>query len=151
MGGFFSQIGSLYTVHHLWGEHVCRLNELFLEQRLEMLFVDLDGLHVVFFSIPAYKDLQSREDTRNAAWQRDGWDEIVYYTGKSYIIYWVLLSKRMILITHSHCNNLGCTLLTIIQSLYKHLLAEKTNGCIMYFSRKQNNFKYIVFNQNSEH
>eukprot|EP00064_Thunnus_orientalis_P014306 superscaffoldBa00002465_g14348 len=46
VGGFFSQIGSLYTVHHLW----------------------------------AYKDLQSREDTRNAAWQRDGWDEVVYYT-----------------------------------------------------------------------
>lgn len=32
-----------------------------------------------FFS--AYKDLQSRENTRNAAWQRDGWDEVVYYTG----------------------------------------------------------------------
>lgn len=31
----------------------------------------------------AYKDLQSREDTRNAAWQRDGWDEVVYYTGES--------------------------------------------------------------------
>uniref|UniRef100_A0A8D3BVS6 Nipsnap homolog 2 n=1 Tax=Scophthalmus maximus TaxID=52904 RepID=A0A8D3BVS6_SCOMX len=46
VGGFFSQIGSLYTVHHLW----------------------------------AYKDLQSREDTRNAAWQREGWDEVVYYT-----------------------------------------------------------------------
>ncbi|XP_041864233.1 protein NipSnap homolog 2-like isoform X2 [Melanotaenia boesemani] len=46
VGGFFSQIGSLYTVHHLW----------------------------------AYKDLQSREEIRNAAWQREGWDEVVYYT-----------------------------------------------------------------------
>uniref|UniRef100_A0A667XYL2 Nipsnap homolog 2 n=1 Tax=Myripristis murdjan TaxID=586833 RepID=A0A667XYL2_9TELE len=46
VGGFFSQIGNLYMVHHLW----------------------------------AYKDLQSREDTRNAAWQHDGWDEVVYYT-----------------------------------------------------------------------
>ncbi|KAK7925380.1 hypothetical protein WMY93_007690 [Mugilogobius chulae] len=46
VGGFFSQIGSLYQVHHLW----------------------------------AYKDLQSRENTRNAAWQREGWDEVVYYT-----------------------------------------------------------------------
>ncbi|XP_030217530.1 protein NipSnap homolog 2 isoform X2 [Gadus morhua] len=46
VGGFFSQIGDLYMVHHLW----------------------------------AYKDLQSREDTRNAAWQHDGWDEVVYYT-----------------------------------------------------------------------
>ncbi|XP_054610442.1 protein NipSnap homolog 2-like isoform X2 [Dunckerocampus dactyliophorus] len=46
VGGFFSQIGSLYQVHHLW----------------------------------AYKDLQSRENIRNAAWQREGWDEVVYYT-----------------------------------------------------------------------
>lgn len=29
----------------------------------------------------AYKDLQSREDTRNGAWQQEGWDEVVYYTG----------------------------------------------------------------------
>ncbi|KAI4882498.1 hypothetical protein NFI96_018892 [Prochilodus magdalenae] len=49
VGGFFSQIGSLYMVHHLW----------------------------------AYKDLQSREETRNAAWQHEGWDEAVYYTGDS--------------------------------------------------------------------
>uniref|UniRef100_A0AAQ4RGD0 Nipsnap homolog 2 n=1 Tax=Gasterosteus aculeatus aculeatus TaxID=481459 RepID=A0AAQ4RGD0_GASAC len=46
VGGFFSQIGNLYMVHHLW----------------------------------AYKDLQSREDTRNGAWQQEGWDEVVYYT-----------------------------------------------------------------------
>lgn len=46
VGGFFSQIGELYMVHHLW----------------------------------AYRDLQSREDTRNSAWQKDGWDECVYYT-----------------------------------------------------------------------
>ncbi|GAA6091884.1 protein NipSnap homolog 2 [Tachysurus ichikawai] len=46
VGGFFSQIGSLYLVHHLW----------------------------------AYKDLQSREDTRNAVWQHEGWNEVVYYT-----------------------------------------------------------------------
>ncbi|XP_072909677.1 protein NipSnap homolog 2 [Hemitrygon akajei] len=46
VGGFFSQIGELYTVHHLW----------------------------------AYKDLQSRDETRNSAWQKSGWDECVYYT-----------------------------------------------------------------------
>ncbi|XP_041053881.1 protein NipSnap homolog 2 isoform X2 [Carcharodon carcharias] len=46
VGGFFSQIGELYTVHHLW----------------------------------AYKDLQSRDETRNSAWQKPGWDECVYYT-----------------------------------------------------------------------
>ncbi|XP_029534540.1 protein NipSnap homolog 1-like [Oncorhynchus nerka] len=46
VGGFFSQIGDLYEVHHLW----------------------------------AYKDLQSREETRNSAWQKEGWDTSVYYT-----------------------------------------------------------------------
>lgn len=30
---------------------------------------------------PAYKDLQTREDIRNAAWHKPGWDELVYYTG----------------------------------------------------------------------
>ncbi|CDQ94695.1 unnamed protein product [Oncorhynchus mykiss] len=48
VGGFFSQIGDLYEVHHLW----------------------------------AYKDLQSREETRNSAWQKEGWDSSVYYTGR---------------------------------------------------------------------
>uniref|UniRef100_A0A8C7Z1P4 Nipsnap homolog 2 n=1 Tax=Oryzias sinensis TaxID=183150 RepID=A0A8C7Z1P4_9TELE len=46
VGGFFSQIGDLYMVHHLW----------------------------------AYEDLQSREETRNGAWQQEGWHEAVYYT-----------------------------------------------------------------------
>uniref|UniRef100_A0A6I8RDY4 Nipsnap homolog 2 n=1 Tax=Xenopus tropicalis TaxID=8364 RepID=A0A6I8RDY4_XENTR len=46
VAGFFSQIGHLYMVHHLW----------------------------------AYKDLQTRDDIRNSAWQKDGWDECVYYT-----------------------------------------------------------------------
>ncbi|XP_077880122.1 protein NipSnap homolog 2 isoform X2 [Ictidomys tridecemlineatus] len=46
VGGFFSQIGELYMVHHLW----------------------------------AYKDLQTREDIRNAAWHKHGWEELVYYT-----------------------------------------------------------------------
>lgn len=36
----------------------------------------------MFFLIIAYKDLQSREDTRNGAWQQEGWDEVVYYTGE---------------------------------------------------------------------
>uniref|UniRef100_A0AC11BWT4 Uncharacterized protein n=1 Tax=Ovis aries TaxID=9940 RepID=A0AC11BWT4_SHEEP len=46
VGGFFSQTGQLYMVHHLW----------------------------------AYKDLQTREDIRNAAWHKHDWEELVYYT-----------------------------------------------------------------------
>ncbi|RXN07081.1 GATS 3 [Labeo rohita] len=46
VGGFFTQIGELYVVHHLW----------------------------------AYKDLQSRKETRNAAWLKEGWEVNVHYT-----------------------------------------------------------------------
>uniref|UniRef100_A0A8C2GAW8 Nipsnap homolog 1 (C. elegans) n=2 Tax=Cyprinus carpio TaxID=7962 RepID=A0A8C2GAW8_CYPCA len=46
VGGFFTQIGELYVVHHLW----------------------------------AYKDLQSRQETRNTAWLKEGWDVNVHYT-----------------------------------------------------------------------
>ncbi|KAM9810493.1 protein NipSnap homolog 1 [Neosynchiropus ocellatus] len=46
VGGFFSQIGELYVVHHLW----------------------------------AYHSLQSRDETRNSAWLKEGWDVNVYYT-----------------------------------------------------------------------
>uniref|UniRef100_A0A8C4QVS4 Nipsnap homolog 1 (C. elegans) n=1 Tax=Eptatretus burgeri TaxID=7764 RepID=A0A8C4QVS4_EPTBU len=51
VGGFFSQIGELNVVHHLW----------------------------------AYKDLQSRAETRQAAWNKEGWEECVYYTGICHI------------------------------------------------------------------
>lgn len=44
--GFFSQIGRLYNVHHIW----------------------------------CYKDLQTRKETREAAWQVPGWDQCVAYT-----------------------------------------------------------------------
>jgi len=44
--GFFSQIGRLYNVHHIW----------------------------------AYADLQTRKETREAAWRKPGWDECVAYT-----------------------------------------------------------------------
>lgn len=40
-------------------------------------------LEVFGLLIAAYKDLQSREDTRNGAWQQEGWDEVVYYTGEA--------------------------------------------------------------------
>ncbi|XP_023725703.1 protein NipSnap isoform X2 [Cryptotermes secundus] len=43
---FFSQIGRLYNVHHVW----------------------------------CYKDLQTRKETREAAWRSPGWDECVAYT-----------------------------------------------------------------------
>ncbi|XP_046418430.1 protein NipSnap [Neodiprion pinetum] len=44
--GFFSQIGRLYNVHHIW----------------------------------AYKDFQTRKETRESAWRSPGWDNCVAYT-----------------------------------------------------------------------
>ncbi|XP_074640620.1 protein NipSnap homolog 1-like isoform X1 [Tubulanus polymorphus] len=46
VGGFFSNMGELYTVHHIW----------------------------------AYKNLQTRKELRESAWQKPGWDECVAYT-----------------------------------------------------------------------
>ncbi|GFO46434.1 protein nipsnap-like [Plakobranchus ocellatus] len=46
VAGFFTQIGNVYMVEHMW----------------------------------AYKDLQTRKETREAAWHRPGWDECVSYT-----------------------------------------------------------------------
>lgn len=46
VAGFFSEIGDLNVVHHLW----------------------------------AYKDLENRRTTRQAAWEKPGWDDTVYYT-----------------------------------------------------------------------
>jgi len=46
VGGFFTQMGELSNVEHLW----------------------------------AYKDLQTRKETREAAWSRPGWDNVVSYT-----------------------------------------------------------------------
>ncbi|XP_062274083.1 protein NipSnap homolog 1 isoform X1 [Scomber scombrus] len=46
VGGFFSQIGDLYVVHHLW----------------------------------AYESLQSRDETRDSAWMKEGWAVNVYHT-----------------------------------------------------------------------
>lgn len=35
----------------------------------------------------AYESLQSREETRNSAWRKEGWDGNVYYTGKKEMLH----------------------------------------------------------------
>lgn len=42
-------------------------------------------------NVTAYEDLQTRKETREAAWQRPGWDECVAYTGNVLIL--VCLTK----------------------------------------------------------
>jgi len=48
MGAWFSHVGRLHEVHHLW----------------------------------QYPDLQSRKETREAAWQLDGWADTVHKTAQ---------------------------------------------------------------------
>lgn len=36
---------------------------------------------ICLFLQTGYKDLQTRKETREAAWSRPGWDECVAYTG----------------------------------------------------------------------
>uniref|UniRef100_A0A670ZW40 Nipsnap homolog 1 n=1 Tax=Pseudonaja textilis TaxID=8673 RepID=A0A670ZW40_PSETE len=85
VGGFFSQIGELYIVHHLW----------------------------------AYKDLQSREETRNAAWRKRGWDENVYYTGQDILrrISQTSYPKLRLLRRANHCWGWDCNHMTFFFSL----------------------------------
>lgn len=49
--------------------------------------------------LAAYKDLQSREDTRNAVWQQEGWHEVVYYTGEQISVYYINLFQFIMCIT----------------------------------------------------
>uniref|UniRef100_A0A8D2KMA5 Nipsnap homolog 2 n=1 Tax=Urocitellus parryii TaxID=9999 RepID=A0A8D2KMA5_UROPR len=77
VGGFFSQIGELYMVHHLWARRLCSSVENSKEGRARESF----SLKQPRVKMPmAYKDLQTREDIRNAAWHKHGWEELVYYT-----------------------------------------------------------------------
>ncbi|NXE71652.1 NIPS1 protein, partial [Calcarius ornatus] len=73
VGGFFSQIGELYVVHHLWGKGG--------HPGAPPAWGPCWGAQGAPRALPtAYRDLQSREETRNAAWRKRGWDENVYYT-----------------------------------------------------------------------
>ncbi|GIY85990.1 protein NipSnap [Caerostris extrusa] len=58
VAGFFSQIGQLYMVHHIWNV-------------LEVPIWEKSKLT---------KDLMSRKEYREAAWRKPGWDECVAYT-----------------------------------------------------------------------
>lgn len=81
-----------------------------------VLFILQQCSNAFTLSITAYKDLQSREDTRNGAWQQEGWDEVVYYTGEEtteltfppHLSYWAHwpLSR-----THQSSKTLLCNLL----------------------------------------
>ena len=67
VAGFFSQIGQLYMVHHIWSEYIHDTVVRF-------------AFNQCSFYIPGYDNLVSRKETRESAWRKPGWDECVAYT-----------------------------------------------------------------------
>lgn len=62
--GFFSQIGRLYNVHHIWCTWIINI---IYDMIKDKLFI-------------GYKNLDARRETRESAWRSPGWDECVAYT-----------------------------------------------------------------------
>ncbi|KAH8254883.1 hypothetical protein KR038_007343, partial [Drosophila bunnanda] len=67
--GFFSQIGRLYNVHHIWCTYW-----LFMPPFIVIY------IHILISLVTGYKSLQDRKETREASWRTPGWDECVAYT-----------------------------------------------------------------------
>lgn len=87
-----------------WVFKNCYLERSFLEAVQNLLFELHSCIHVkqVRFAkwhnlslFAAYKNLQSRQETRNLAWQKDGWDSTVYYTGRKMETSFVLRNSTM--------------------------------------------------------
>lgn len=68
-GGFFSQVGRLYNVHHIW------CNGFTDEMRC-----DWSPVRFNCYIFLGYRDMQARKETREVAWRKPGWDECVAYT-----------------------------------------------------------------------
>lgn len=64
--GFFSQIGRLYNVHHIW----CKFERFqYLNNKFSIWNCDLQ----LKSCIAGYKSLQDRKESREAAWRAPGW------------------------------------------------------------------------------
>lgn len=70
--GFFSQIGRLYNVHHIW----CK--DFHHQLKNSIWLISTSDISLLFLS--GYKSLQDRKESREASWRSPGWDECVAYT-----------------------------------------------------------------------
>lgn len=82
--GFFSQIGRLYNVHHIWCEYNLRMNSILFSPFRSTFKICWQPVTVqlkffIIFSL-GYKNLETRKETRESAWRSPGWDECVAYT-----------------------------------------------------------------------
>lgn len=78
--GFFSQIGRLYNVHHIWCELLWDIFFLRSNILIQNWQNNLKLLSKLFFVFLGYKSFQDRKESREAAWRKPGWDECVAYT-----------------------------------------------------------------------
>ncbi|KAL8576122.1 hypothetical protein ACOMHN_001472 [Nucella lapillus] len=97
VAGFFSQMGDLYMVHHIWDFHKQANQNSKANTGIQIskargikfraannepvggYFSHLGEQYTVHH-LWAYSDLETRKVTREAAWRRPGWDECVAYT-----------------------------------------------------------------------
>ena len=76
--GFFSQIGRLYNVHHIWCKYLVTPLSFYIQPHSSKFTFTLQLTKSIWST--GYKDLQARKETREAAWRKPGWDECVAYT-----------------------------------------------------------------------
>lgn len=71
--------GDYYSDHNKWEKQDTAMHEccFFIYYKFTYTWYN------IFYVFVAYESLQSREETRNSAWQKEGWDVNVYYTGKT--------------------------------------------------------------------
>lgn len=78
--GFFSQIGRLYNVHHIWCKFFNKKFFRYLiasKRKIKEILTNVEWFYVF---VLGYKSLQDRKESREAAWRAPGWDECVAYT-----------------------------------------------------------------------
>merc|ERR1712168_838197 len=75
--GFFSQGGPLYNVNHLWRRGINYRNKN--ECAAAGFFSQVGPLYNVNH-LWAYKDMKTRREMRESAWQRPGWNDTVTST-----------------------------------------------------------------------
>ena len=76
VGGWFSQIGEMHQVHHLWGKPIATSYNNLSSSTIVIVHMYNYDNH------SAYKDLPDRTETRRSAWEFPGWDECVVRTGE---------------------------------------------------------------------
>src|SRR3954467_8454748 len=73
VGAWFSQLGSLNYVHHMWTYPYVYFPPILLTVRFE--------LSPACGCKYGFRDLQTRKETRESAWKIEGWPQTVYNTG----------------------------------------------------------------------